>query len=128
MSKSERYQRGAEMMKQVYGDLVPAAPEGASAFMDVMVSQVFAEVWSRDGLSIRDRRLLVMGVIAASGEPSVWGIQARAALQNGELDADQLREAVIQLAQYAGYPKVSGLVAATEQAIADIAKRQEEAG
>ncbi|MEE3330890.1 MAG: carboxymuconolactone decarboxylase family protein [Myxococcota bacterium] len=128
MSTSERYQRGAEMMKEVYGDLVPAAPEGANAFMDVMVSQVFAEVWSRDGLSIRDRRLLVMGVIAASGEPSVWGIQARAALLNDELDADQLREAVIQLAQYAGYPKVSGLVAATEQAIADIEKRKAEEG
>jgi 4-carboxymuconolactone decarboxylase len=80
MSNSERYQRGADVMNEVYGDLVPAAPEGANAFMDVMVSQVFAEVWSRDGLSIRDRRLLVMGVIAASGEPSVWGIQARAAL------------------------------------------------
>ena len=29
MSESNRYERGAEMMKKVYGDLVPAAPEGA---------------------------------------------------------------------------------------------------
>jgi 4-carboxymuconolactone decarboxylase len=106
------------MMQKVYAGVVPVPPEGKSAFADLMLEQLFAEVWTREQLSIRDRRLLTMGVIAALGEPAIWGIQVQAALANGELTAEQAREALVHLAQYAGYPRASGLLRATEEAIA----------
>ncbi len=114
---SEQYERGAEMMRKVYGDLVPPLPEGAMAFNDAMVRSLFAEVWSRDVMSVRDRRLLLMGVIAAAGATDVWRIQVGAALANGELSAEEVRETLVILAPYAGYPNVAGLVLATEEAI-----------
>ncbi len=117
-SRSERRARGVEALEQVYAGIVPAPPEGASAFADLMLSQVFAEVWTREALSIRDRRLLVMGVIAALGEADTWKIQVQSALANGELTPEQARETLVQLAQYAGYPRVAGLIRATEEAIA----------
>ena len=119
MSDAERHARGIQAIEDVYAGQVPIAPRGTSDFLDLMVEGVFAEVWTRKTLPIRDRRLLVMGVIAAVGDASTWKIQARAALENGELDADQVRETLIQLAQYAGYPRVAQMVAATEQAIAE---------
>ena len=105
------------MMRRVYGDAIPVPPEGAMAFSDVMVRSLFAEVWDRDILSIRDRRLLIMGVIAASGATDVWALQVRAALDNGELTPEELRETLVMLAPYAGYPRVAPLVGACEEAI-----------
>jgi 4-carboxymuconolactone decarboxylase len=87
------------------------------AFNDVMVRTLFAEVWARDILDIQSRRLLLMGVIATSGQIDTWKIQARASLRNGELTPDELRETHIMLAPYAGYPNVSGLVVAYEEVI-----------
>lgn len=118
----DRRARGAESIKKVYAGDVVVPPPGASAFADIMLEQVFAEVWTREALPMRDRRLLIMGVIACMGEATTWGIQAKAALKNGELTPEQLREALIQLAQYAGYPRAAGLLGVTEQKIAEFEK------
>ena len=117
MGDTTRRERGAEMIGKVYAGDVPVPPEGASAFADLMLEQLFAEVWTREGLSIRDRRLLIMGVIAALGETMTWKLQVRAAIKNGELSPEQVREVLILLTQYAGYPRAAGLMAATEEAI-----------
>ena len=117
MADPERRKRGAEMLSKVYAGDVVVPPEGQSAFADLMLEQVFAEVWTRPALSVRDRRLLIMGVIAGMGESMTWGIQAKAALKNGELTPEQAREAHLQLTQYVGYPRAAGLLGATEEAI-----------
>ena len=112
------WERGLARMREVYGDEVREIPEGVSAFNDVMLRSLFAEVWDRDVLSFRDRRLLAMGVIAANGATDIWGLQARSALANGELSVEELRETLVFLAPYAGYPNVAPLVGVTEKAIA----------
>jgi 4-carboxymuconolactone decarboxylase len=117
MSQKTRRERGADMMKRVYAGDVVVPPPGASAFADLMLEQLFAEVWTREALPVRDRRLLIMGVIAGMGESMTWQIQVKAAIKNGELSPEQVREALIQLAPYAGYPRVAGLLGPTEQAI-----------
>ncbi len=120
MSDSDRRERGAKMMEKVYAGDVVVPPEGASDFADIMLRGVFAEVWTREELPVRDRRLLVMGVIAALGESMTWKIQVKAALKNGELTPAQARETLVQLAQYAGYPRAAGLIGATEEAIREV--------
>jgi len=122
MPDPERRKRGLEKFNEVYCGDLPAPPEGAMDFFDLMLEQVFAEVWSRPQLSQRDRRLVTMGVIAALGEGSTFGIQARAALKNDELSPEQCRELLIHLAPYAGYPRVAGLLGEVEKAIAESAK------
>jgi 4-carboxymuconolactone decarboxylase len=117
MGDPKRRERGAEMMKKVYAGDVAVPPEGASAFADLMLEQLFAEVWPREQLPIRDRRLLIMGAIAALGEPMTWKIQIRAAIKNVELTPEQARETLIQLVQYAGYPRAAALIGPTEEAI-----------
>jgi 4-carboxymuconolactone decarboxylase len=111
------FQRGADKLREVYAGDVVDLPEGSFAFNDVMLRSLFAEVWDRDVLDLRSRRLLLMGVIAANGQVDTWKIQARASLRNRELAPDELRETLIMLAPYAGYPNVSGLVMACEEVI-----------
>jgi len=126
MADSERRQRGIEMLKKVYAGDVVTPPPG-NAFTDVMLEQLFAEVWTRDILSVRDRRILLMGIIAEKGEPMTFGIQIKAALKNGELEPDQARELLLMIAQYAGYPRAAALIGIVEQKIAEFEKEKETA-
>jgi len=126
MADDERWQRGLDMMKRVYAGDVVAAPKGALPFSDLMLEQLFGEVWTREALPVRERRLVIMGVIACMGERDTFKIQAKAALKNGELTPEQLREVVITLAQYAGYPRAAGMLGPTEAAIAEVAKEKAE--
>ena len=127
MADSERRQRGVEMMKKVYAGDVVTPPAGVMAFTDLMLEQVFAEMWTREEqMSVRDRRLILLGIIGALGERDTFQIQAKAALKNGELTPDQLREVIITLANYAGYPRAAAQVVATEQTIAAVEKEKSE--
>ena len=124
MADAERRARGLEMINKVYAGDVVTPPEGHT-FTDVMLEQLFAEVWGRDVLSIRDRRLLLMGIIAEKGESMTFGIQAKAALKNGEITPEELRELLLMIAQYAGYPRAAALVGVIEQKIAEVANENE---
>ena len=126
MADDDRYQRGAEMIKKVYAGDVVVPPKGAMAFSDLMLESLFAEVWTREELSIRDRRLILLGVIGALGEKDTFAIQAKAALKNRELEPKQLREVVIMLANYAGYPRAAAMLGVVEQQIAAVAQEQQE--
>jgi 4-carboxymuconolactone decarboxylase len=118
MSDSERRAKGLAMINKVYaGDVV--VPDEGYAFTDIMLEQLFAEVWSRDVLSIRDRRLLLLGIIAEKGETMTFGIQCKAALKNKELAPDELRELLLMIAQYSGYPRAASMLGPMETAIAE---------
>ncbi len=123
MADAERRKRGVEMLNKVYAGDVVVPPEG-NVFIDTMLEQVFAEVWSRDVLSMRDRRILLLGIIAEKGEVATFGIQVKAALKNGELTPEEIREFMLMIAQYAGYPRAAALVGVIEAQIAEVEKEK----
>lgn len=104
----DRRSRGVEMFKEVYcnslGELPPA---GASPYIDFMLDTLFGTLWADETLSIRDRRLLLVGAIAAQGDETTLRIQLRSALQRGELKPEQLDALAMFMTQYVGYPKGS---------------------
>jgi 4-carboxymuconolactone decarboxylase len=124
MAEDDRFQRGVEMIEKVYAGDVIVPPKGAMAFSDLMLESLFAEVWTREELSMRDRRLILLGVIGALGEKDTFAIHSKAALKNGELTPEELREVVIMLANYAGYPRAAGMIGVVEQQIAAVAKEK----
>ena len=117
---SERRDRGVEMIKEVYAGDVIVPPEGVVPFNDVMLEQLFAEVWTRGELSMRDRRLLLLGAIAAMGEEGAWLVQVKAAVKRGELTIAQVHEVLVQLGPYAGYPRLAGLMVPTLKLLAEL--------
>ena len=125
MDEHERWELGHETIKDVYAGDVVTAPEGSYAFSDVMLRQLFAEVWTRDTLSMRDKRILLLGIIAEKGEPDTFKIQAKASLKRGEMTPEELREFLLFIAQYAGYPRAAALVGVIESAIAEASSESE---
>jgi 4-carboxymuconolactone decarboxylase len=111
----EQRRRGLETMAKVYGWEVS---DGDGDFFGITVEHLFAEIWNRDALSYRDRRLLLLGLLTGLGEHDVTGLQVGAALGNGELSADELREIVIFLTHYAGWPRGAKLNTIVEDAVA----------
>lgn len=95
---------GRKMMDQVYGEgFSENLPPVSTPMLEKTVDHLFGEIWSRPGLSVRDRRLLVLGATAALGRADLIQIQVEGALANGELSAEQLREAVLHLQYYVGW-------------------------
>ncbi len=119
MTDEERRARGEKMFKEVYGGIVSVPPEAKDApFIDIMLRNLFGEVWARDVMSVRDRRLLLIGAVAALGEGAIMEIQLRAALRNKELTVEQVNEILVMMASYIGYPRATNLQAAIMRAIA----------
>lgn len=115
----ETRRRGLEKMEQVYGfDMSDASDGGSGDFFRYTADHLFADIWNRPGLSDRDRRLLLIGMLSASGAADVLGIQVPAAHANGELDDEALREVVIFVCHYAGWPTGARLNSIVEETIA----------
>ena len=123
-SDPERRRLGLDTMGAVYGWDVQ---DGDGDFFGMTVEHLFAEVWTREGLSFRDRRLLLIGLLVGRGLDDVLGIQLEAALGNGELEADTLREIVIFLTHYAGWPAGAKMNSQVETIIARAEKARRDA-
>ena len=103
------------MMQRVYGW---ESGEPAGDFVELTIDHLFGEIWARDTMSIRDRRLLLIGLLVGLGENDVVELQLDAAARLGELSEDELREIVVFLTHYAGWPRGAKLNAIVEQLIA----------
>ncbi|MCF2529632.1 NAD(P)-binding domain-containing protein [Yinghuangia soli] len=114
--------RGLAMMSAVYS--LPMSLDGASGpYVDLTVDHLFGKIWTRPGLDIRQRRLLTIGVLAALGKDELMELQFSSALERGELTGDQLREVVVHLAHYVGWPLTAGLGGLAEK----VARKHEQA-
>ncbi|HEY4928031.1 MAG TPA: carboxymuconolactone decarboxylase family protein [Acidimicrobiales bacterium] len=118
---------GRAKMDEVYGFSVD--PDTiAGPYVDVTVDHLFGAIWTREALDIRDRRMLTIGVLAALGQANLLEIQFRSALERDELTVEQVREIVLHLAHYIGWPLSTGVNAAAEKIIAERAKSAKAAG
>ncbi len=109
--------RGIEKMEEVYGFSVdPDEVEGP--YVDLTVDHLFGTIWTRPGLDVRDRRLLTIGVLAVLDKPGLLEIQFRSALERGELTEDQVREVVVHLTHYVGWPLSTSVNEMAERVIA----------
>ena len=111
----ELRRRGLEKMEEVYGFEMS---DGEGDFFRYTADHLFADIWNRPGLSNRDRRLLLIGMLSTHGAQDVLSIQVPAAYQAGELDDDALREIVIMVCHYAGWPVGARLNSLVEETIA----------
>lgn len=121
----DRRRRGLEKMADVYGWEVS---DGPGDFFSMTVEHLFGEVWSREGLSQRDRRILLIGLTIGSGLFDVAGLQLDAALRLDELSAEELRDIVIFATHYAGWPAGAKLNSQVEELIAKAERHRSTGG
>lgn len=97
----ETRRKGLAKMNEVYGWEMPDMP---GDFFALTVDHLFADIWSRPGLSMRDKRIMTLSVVTALGLPDLAEIQVNAALHNSELSEDELREMALFITHYIGFP------------------------
>ena len=111
MSTDELRAKGLAKMNEVYGWEMPNI-EG-NDFFDLTADHLFGNIWSRPGLTMRDKRIMTLTVVTALGIADLAEIQANAALHNEELTEQELKEMAIFLTHYLGFPlgsKLDGVV------------------
>jgi 4-carboxymuconolactone decarboxylase len=102
----QRVQNGRRVFREVTG-MEP--PVGSTAFDASMLPHVFGEIWSRPGLTRKERRWISLTCAATSGLLPPVETHMRGALTSGDITLDELNEWVLQLAQYVGWPTAAML-------------------
>ncbi len=104
----EDFDKGLEIRKAVLGaEYVERSLANADDFMqdfqELLTSYCWGAVWGREGLSRRERSLLNLGMLASMGKLDELKLHVRGAINNG-LTVDDIKEALLQVAIYAGVP------------------------
>jgi 4-carboxymuconolactone decarboxylase len=103
MPDDDRYQRGRNKLREVHGDRSLATVESLGELGRLIVEVAYGDVYSRPGLSLRDRQIASVAALVATGRSSQLSVHLRSSLKAG-LTADELREVIIQTATIAGFP------------------------
>jgi len=122
MSKSERYQKGAEKMKELFG-VEPRPGSMHEDFLNITVENLFGDIWGREGLETKERSMITVAALTVLGRDPELKVHIRGALNLG-ISRDKINEIMIHLAHYGGWPVgVNGLRLA-KQVFDSIDKKQ----
>jgi len=115
LSMDETRRKGLAKMKEVYGWDMPDLP---GDYFALTADHLFADIWSRPGLSMRDKRIMTLSVVTALGLRDLAEIQVNAALHNEEMTAEELREMAVFITHYVGFPLGSTFNSVVEGVVA----------
>jgi len=103
MTDTPKDPTGVEMYEKVLGQPEPA-DRPLTGIREPSINHLFAKVWTREGLSIRDRRLITIALLAAQGRHDQLKSHLRGA-RTGEdqLSEEEILELMIHTAHYAGW-------------------------
>jgi 4-carboxymuconolactone decarboxylase len=73
-------------------------------FQDLITRYAWGEIWTRPGLDVRARRVLVIGTLLALGRFDELRLHVGAAIASGALSVDEVKEVILQQAIYCGVP------------------------
>ena len=109
MDDQQRHAKGLEVRRAVLGDAhvdraIAQTTPLSEEFQDLITRYAWGEIWSRPGLDVRSRRILVIGTMIAIGRWEEFRMHAAAALREGGFTTDDLKEIVLQQAIYCGVP------------------------
>lgn len=114
---------GMRVRRSVLGDAhvdrsVERTTEFTAPFQDFITRTAWGDVWTRDGLDHRTRRLLTLAILTAVGNQHELDMHIRAALRGG-LDPDELAEVFLHTAVYAGVPNSNAAFAMADAALTE---------
>ena len=107
---TDRDERQAAARAEYERIMTTPSPDPSSAYIDVgVIGFVFGEMWRRGVLSARDRRFITLACLGSTDaafpiETHVW-----AALNSGDISAEEFDEFVLHFATQLGWPKASVL-------------------
>ena len=109
MDEKERHKLGEAARRRVLGnEWVDRSASNRNAFngewLDFITRCAWGEVWTRPHFDDRTGRVLVIGTMMAIGRWEEFRMHVRAALTQGGFSADDIKEIILQQANYCGVP------------------------
>jgi 4-carboxymuconolactone decarboxylase len=104
----DKYELGMKIRRQVLGDeyvdrAMASADEFSADFQRIVTEYCWGGTWGRPGLSLKQRSLNNLCMLAALNRGQEFETHFRGAMRNG-CTTDELRETLIQIATYCGIP------------------------
>ncbi len=111
MTNDDAQSLGQQVRRRVLGDAYVDTTSQAhdvmlEAFTEFGVEHIWGGVWPRPGLALKERSLITIITLAAMGRLRYLHIHLQGALNVG-WTSDELREAFLHMAAYAGFPAAS---------------------
>jgi len=108
MAESELYEKGMKLRRQVLGDeyvdrALASADEFSADFQKMVTEFCWGATWARGVLSLKQRSLNNLCLLAALNRQQEFELHLRGALRNG-CTHDEIKETLLQIAVYAGIP------------------------
>jgi 4-carboxymuconolactone decarboxylase len=121
---SERFDQGMKTRREVLGDAHVDRAEANKTEFDLPFQTLITEgawgtVWSSDGISRRERSMLTLALLAATGNFEEIPMHIRATARTGASKQDVM-EAFQHVAIYAGVPKANHAIKLAKQTYAEM--------
>lgn len=122
-----RYDRGLARRKEVLGAAhVERALENVTPFDEdfqrFITEGVWGSVWTRPGLTTRERSMMVIGLLAALGHHGELALHIRATRNTGATPED-IKEVMLMVANYAGIPAGNAAIGVARKVYAEMAEQ-----
>lgn len=128
MADTKMFERGLEVRRSVLGEShVDRATANKTDFDEdfqtFITEGAWGSVWSRPGLTRRERSIITLALLAGLGHEEEFAMHVRATVNTGAT-AEDIKELLLHVAVYAGVPAANSGYRIAKQ---ELAKRQEAA-
>lgn len=125
---SSRYEQGMKTRRSVLGDAHVDRAEATTTSFDEPFQKLITEgawgtVWSDDTITRRERSMLTLALLAATGNFEEIPMHVRATAQTGA-SADDIMQAFLHVAIYAGVPRANHAIKLAKQTLAEMGEDQ----
>ncbi|MFM2356421.1 MAG: hypothetical protein RLZZ528_2157 [Pseudomonadota bacterium] len=90
-------------------------------FQDLIRDAAWGHVWSRNTLTLRERSMLTIALLAGLGNDHELAMHVRATRNTGASEADVM-EALLHVAIYAGVPRANHAIRIAKDTFAEMAR------
>jgi 4-carboxymuconolactone decarboxylase len=109
--QNEKYEKGMKIRRKVLGNEHVEKAEKLKNdfdrdFQEYIVNNAWGDIWSRPGLTSRERSLITIALMTAMGHDEELALHLRAAKNTGATTED-IKEVLMHTAVYAGVPAVN---------------------
>ncbi|AOF90097.1 MAG: 4-carboxymuconolactone decarboxylase [Shinella sp.] len=116
---SDRYRQGMVTRRAVLGDnhvdrASSAATDFDQPFQELITEGAWGTVWSRPGWTKRERSMVTIALLAALGHDEEVAMHVRATVNTGA-SRDDIAEALLHVAIYAGVPAANRAIKVAKQ-------------
>jgi 4-carboxymuconolactone decarboxylase len=125
LAKGARFTTGRRTRTAVLGEAHVARSDAKRSafnadFLDFITEGAWGSVWSRPGLTKRERSLITLALLAALGHHEEVAMHVRATANTGATPED-IKEALLHVAVYAGVPAANQAFKVAEQTLSEMA-------